>query len=165
MKKPPEEQTSGPVAVYQPPEPLMIATGTGRPLTHTFDPKTPAGAKMLLDATLKELPDLFAMGGKTISVAHIFQHDAMKIDDTTGGESHFRRTVVWDESGNAWACGSQGVDKALQVIAAMIGQPPWNPPIPCEVQVTRTKKGRNWMILYPDMAAIAKMFNANQRKK
>lgn len=120
----------------------------------SFDPTTKEGAEMLVKATLTELPSLASKVKEHVSITNIFAHPAESIDDKTGEVQTFTRVVVFDESGEAYDCGSSGVLKSLEIVRIIRGNPPWNPGVKCLVRIEQTGGKRQWMTLVPDVASI-----------
>jgi hypothetical protein len=149
-------QPSQAVALLEPSERLRRLFGTDAEVVISFDPRTEEGAELLFKCTLDKLKPLSEMQKEYVNVKHIFAHPAERIDPENGEVSQFVRSVVIDANGTAYDCGSEGVRKCIALLRAVRNDPPWNPPIRCQVIVQKTRTGRNWMILRPDAAEIFK---------
>lgn len=119
----------------------------------SFDPKTQEGATMLIKAELLEQKELRELVNMPIKVVHIF---AKPITDTDeyGEISGYVRIVIFDESGEAYSCGSRGVLKSLSVLNAIRGPMPWYPPVVCTVKMRTLDNKQNWMTLEPDLKLL-----------
>jgi hypothetical protein len=150
-----DAEVVGAVKPYIPPTRTIVTVPRDRGDECSFDIHTPEGAELLVKCTLHKLPDLFGIGGKFINVVHIFAHDIDETNDETGEVmGKYRRTVIITDEGIAYSCGSKGVDKALQVIKAIRGEPPFTPAIKCEVRIERIDNNKNWMYLSPDIQSL-----------
>lgn len=149
---PADSEPSKAVAIPQTVTEFFGAQGPG--ILATFDPKTPEGARLLVQATLMELPALIAMVGKEIHVSHIYSNPAETINDD-GEVETWRRIVLLDGRGLAWKCASAGIGKSIGIMALCRGNPPWIPPIKCTVQLQQLKGGKNWLQLIPDPDSLS----------
>jgi hypothetical protein len=132
----------------------------------SYDPQTYEGAKMHLQATLGEVPDLASMVNKTIKIANFLIHDASSADDS-GAVETWKRIVIFDDNCNPYSCGSLGVAKSLSVMFSIWGMMPWKPPVECTVVIRRTAAKNNWMTLEPtqdEIKALQKRRPATQSK-
>lgn len=161
-QQPPEEQS---MAKYRPRGLQPSSGGTRPPVEISFDPTTPDGAKKMIQGTLTKLPSVKSLINKTIGVVDILSHDAATFDAESGVTHHFRRSVIYTADGNAYDCGSMGVDKALAVFSLVAGIPPWEPPIVCEVQLHELGGKRQWLTLQPDPELIAKRLLGKRSKR
>lgn len=123
----------------------------------TFNPRTPAGARMLVQSTLEELEGLEKVIGKDIFIAHIFSHPASGTNKETGETDSWRRIVLLDGKGAAYSCGSLGIGKSLGIIGLCRGDPPWMPPVKCKVVMQRLNNGNSWYQLIPDADSLSVM--------
>lgn len=120
----------------------------------SFNPRTKEGAILLLKATLHECKKLEDMAGKELELVHHMSHPAESVDQRTGEAKPFKRIVVFDKSGEAYSCGSLGVDKSITIIEFARGKAPWNPPLKVTVEVRRLTNKNNWMVLVPDIDSL-----------
>lgn len=142
------------IVLLEPDERIRRMYGQAAEVVMSFDPTTPAGAELLFKCTLDKLTPLSEMQKEYINVQHIFGHPAERYDNDSGEISQFIRSVVIDDKGVAYDCGSEGVRKCITLLRSVRGEPPWKPPIRCQVLVQKTRAGRNWMILRPDAKEI-----------
>lgn len=147
------EQSQAMVRLVEPDENLKRLYKGSADVVMSFNPKTPAGAELLFKCTLDKLDPLNEQANAWLDVQHIFQHPAEKINEN-GEVQPFIRSVVITADGKAFDCGSEGVRKALALVEAVRGSAPWEPPIKCRVICTKTRSGKNWMILRPDTAEL-----------
>lgn len=153
------------VIPHQPLPVLSVMARTRAPEEATFDPTTREGMQLYFKATLEELPALKSQVNLTVKVSHVYSHDVRTYDKGTGAESNFRRTVVFDDKGNGWDCGSMGVDKALGIIERMIGLGPWIPPVTCKVCVRELEAPKIWLYLMPDLDELLARVQKPKRTK
>lgn len=122
----------------------------------SFDPHTPAGARMLLQATMQELPSIKSKVKETINVVNVFAHEVTSAPDAQGEVKAYQRTVIFDDQGKAFDCGSIGVARSIGIIARIRGVPPFDPPVPCLVVIDELAGGKQFMRLVPDIDALLK---------
>jgi len=123
---------------------------TGNKVYSTFDPKTKAGASLLIAARLGECRQVESMVGKTILVCDYYAEEVEGHDDK-GEVNRWVRLVVFDNDGTAYQCGSIGVRKSLATIAQIRGVGQLNPPVKCTVRQKRTDNKNLFMWLEPDV--------------
>lgn len=151
-----QQESPGTIALIPPTEQQMRLFGGSDIVRISFNPRTPEGAELLFKCTLDQLPRLSDQANKELFVKHVFQHPAERIDPVSGEVSPFLRTVIIDENGNAYDCGSQGVDKTVKILTSVRGDPPWIPPIRAVVISQKTRRGNNWLFLRPNADDIFK---------
>ena len=127
---------------------------TGAKEYASFDPQTPDGAVMLLKCTMAQLPSIKSKVKEYISVQHVFAHEVTSPPDDDGLVKHYQRTVVIDDKGNAYDCGSLGVAKSIGIISRIRGTPPWNPPVKCMVMLQELEGKKQWLTLIPDIDCL-----------
>lgn len=133
--------------------PVSLSISDGR-VKMSFSPKTIEGAKKLIQATLHECKKLEDMRDKELLITDYLSHPAQTAGDTEGEVKEFTRIVVFDNNGEAYSCGSLGVDKALALLELTRGKAPWNPPAKVTVRIRRLANKNNWMILEPDLDSL-----------
>lgn len=148
------EQTSAEVTIYRPQTVMEFFGAVGPGVLATFDPKTPEGARMLIAATLGELPKIKEAINTDIYVAHIYSNPAHRTNEQTGELDEWRRIVLLDDKGRGFTCGSAGIGKSLGIIALVRGNPPWIPPVKCRVRAEDISGGKTWITLVPDLTAF-----------
>lgn len=141
----------------------ITASGTGRNVKMSFDPKTPEGAIKLVQATLKEVPLLETINGQYIDLVDWMCHPAQKIDPKSQEVKEFSRIVVWNNKGEAYSCGSQGVDKSIAVLELTRGKAPWAPPMRVKVWSRRLGNGNNWLTLDPDIDSLTSILKPRKK--
>lgn len=84
----------------------------------------------------------------TLKVAHVLVHRVNVITED-GEEIEADRCVLIGPDGEAFACVSEGVRKSIQILGAVVGIPPWSPPLELRVVQTETRSGRRFFQLLP----------------
>jgi hypothetical protein len=148
------DQPSAEVTIFRPQTVMEFFGAIGPGVLATFDPKTPEGARMLIAATLENLPSIKTVINTDIFIAHIYSNPASRTAENGVEIEEWRRIVLLDDKGKGFTCGSQGIGKSLGIIALCRGNPPWNPPVKCRVVSEDTGNGRTWMKLVPDLTAF-----------
>lgn len=127
----------------------------------TFDPESPEGAAMLIEATIGELPDLSTLANMDIKVRHMLMHEASR--EIEGGEIEtWQRIVVFDEKGQGYSCGSMGVKKCIEIMLRVRKAKLFDPPVLCKVKVKRLEGAKQWMTLEPNIESL--LNKASKRK-
>lgn len=79
--------------------------------------------------------------GDTINMVNVAAHPVRLVDENTGEAVEALRTVIIDDQGRYFDAVSQGIASSLEKIFAIIGQPPFAPPLPIKVTEQKTRKG------------------------
>lgn len=120
----------------------------------TFDPSTAEGAEILVNSCLRKPLALKDHANTVIRVRHIVQHDVETVDER-GEVSQWNRTVIVDDRGTCYQCGSEGVEKALRIMRLIRKDVlPFDPPVTCTVKLETLDGGKQWMYLDPDMKSL-----------
>lgn len=122
----------------------------------SFDPTTPEGGLKLIMGTLTDLPGIKTMIGKEIKVTDVYVHPVRSIDEQTGEEIGFARTVIYTQDGKAYDCGSMGILKSLDVLSMVRGTPPWVPGIAVVVDIRDVGGKKQWLSLQPVLDQLFK---------
>lgn len=148
------DQQSAELSIYRPQTVMEFFGAIGPGVLATFDPKTPDGARMLLAATLENLPSIKSEVNKDILISHIYSNPASRTNEHDGSLEEWRRIVLLGPDGKGFTCGSAGIGKSLGIIALVRGNPPWIPPVRCRVVMEDISGGKTWMKLIPDFDSI-----------
>lgn len=115
----------------------------------TFDPQTPEGAKLFLEATLGEPINIKEAANLDLDICHFYVNKVSKTNDE-GEVDEWGRIVLFTEDGKAYSCGSRGVAKSLYVFSRMRPILPWHPPIRVKVKIRNLSNQKQWIVLDPD---------------
>ena len=85
-------------------------------------------------ANLRDIP------GQVIEVTNIVCHSVVFQTDN-GEEIEGVRTVLIDSNGDCYATVSDGIRSSLARIFAVVGMPPWEPPVKMAAREVKTRKG------------------------
>lgn len=127
---------------------------SGNQVRMSFNPGSAEGAIKLIKATLKDCANLEDKSKEVLELTDYIMHPASTSGEADGEVKDFTRIVVFDKDGTPYSCGSQGVEKAINILEMVAGKAPWNPPLKVKVTIRRLGNGRNWMILDPDMDSL-----------
>ncbi len=89
---------------------------------------------------LKERPDKFT---------DVIIHKATVMGEGENEPTDVRRTVLISDKGVNYACVSEGVISSLEQITALIGPPPWDPPLKLKLIEKQTRRGYRTYRLIP----------------
>lgn len=120
-----------------------------KPFFVSFNPRTPEGAVLLFKVAQTADVDLTECSNMAIEIEHLYAAHAVKIDPATGAEIELVRIVVIDPAGKSYGCFSQGIRKAIKLMVACWGIPPWKPAVRVTVKNEKLKNGHNWLTFYP----------------
>lgn len=153
------ESDPQPVAIYRP-DPtagavtLFSISRNGTPATlSSFDPTTPAGARLLVQATLLECLQLGEHGNRELHIVDWYAHEAGRTKED-GEFDEWTRVVLFTADGKVYSCGSRGVAKSLAIFAVARNALHFDPPVKCTVQVKKLANAKNWITLVPDLDSL-----------
>lgn len=113
----------------------------------SIKPSNPKEAAIIHAAmTASDALPLTELVGNEVSVANLIVHKVSG-ESMEGKQRDFIRMVLLDDQGNAYSTCS---DSALDCIAkaiALVGVPPWHPPMRFKVSERRTNSNRKTLIL------------------
>lgn len=136
------------VRLVQPTKEMVEALGERCLVQMSFDPTSPTGAEKLITGSLDKLQSLREIANEVLEITDYFQHPAEKVGKD-GSVTAFIRSVVFDKSGKAYDCGSDGVYKCLALVKAIKGNGPWNPPVKCKVLIRDLGDSKMFLLLRP----------------
>ena len=93
----------------------------------------------IYEAVSNSMP-LDDMVGKVVEVENVIIQPIEMTDNATGEVALRNRIVLITPNGDAYGCTSTGVETSMRNLFAIVGCPPWNPPIAFDVV---KKQGRN----------------------
>lgn len=158
------DMANGTVAISATAPPVAASLTERFPVSMSFDPTTDEGAMLLFKATLHKAKSIKENANRTLTVCNVLTHGASSEKD--GGEvQEWKRTVIIDEKGEAWDCGSMGVDKTLSIIKLAFGPPPYKPGIDCEIRLEDMGGGKQWLSLLPVESSVKAFLAARKKKK
>lgn len=120
----------------------------------SFDPQTPDGAALLLKATMEKLPSIKSKVKEYLNVVHVFAHEVTSQPEDDGLVKTYQRTVIFDDKGQGYDCGSLGVAKSIGIISRIRGMPPFDPPVKCLVVLQDLEGRKQWLTLLPDIDSL-----------
>jgi hypothetical protein len=100
-------------------------------------------------AALNDATPLRAIINKEIEIEHVMAHMVELADRETGEVSERPRTILLATDGKAYAAVSAGVMGSLKLIASLMGPPPWNGGLTCEVKEVQTNNKFRVLKLVP----------------
>lgn len=115
----------------------------------TFDPKTPEGAAMLVQAAMDKCIPMKDTLNTEITLQHIYAHPASRIDPNTHEVFSWLRIVLITTDNQFIECGSEGVKKSIGLIAQIFGNPPWPNGIKVKVKADSLGGGKQFYKLIP----------------
>lgn len=131
----------------------------------SFDVTTDEGARMYLRATMMPLPSIKSKVKEVIDLVHIFAHNVTSQPDEQGEVKEFQRTVIFDDKGQGYDCGSIGVAKSIGIISRIRGMPPFDPPVKVTVTLQELDGKKQWLTLVPDITSLLTRNKLSPSKK
>ena len=89
------------------------------------------------------------LAGKTFAIKYYYMAETSIMDGETGELKDAIRTVLISPNNEVAAFVSEGVAKAVALMARRFGTKPFNPPLVVEVRVTKTGSNRRFLSLVP----------------
>lgn len=133
---------------------MMRSAADAKPMNlASFDPATPQGGKMMVQATLMECIPLKDRIGMDLFITDFFCHIAGSTDED-GEFDEFTRIVLFDTDGAVYQCAARGVLKSLAVMAYVRNSLHFDPPIMCKIKLLQLQGKKQWLTLIPDLESI-----------
>lgn len=133
---------------------LAFSNQSGRTVC-SFDMSKPAGRELMQKC--EEEPDgtLVSMIGKRLLIEHIYAKPIELESPETHELIPVLRICVVTPDRKVYTCCSEGVRQSIGRLMDGRKLPPWSPPVPVDVTLRQTSKGRNWLTLLEDFSAPA----------
>lgn len=133
---------------------LLHTAATGNRITlSSFKTDNPAGARMLVQATLLPCEPLADVGTRELLLTDWYAHDAGRADEQ-GEYEEWTRIVLFTADGKVYSCGSRGVAKSLAVFSIARNSLHFDPPIKCVAKRQQLAGGKQWLSLIPDIDTL-----------
>lgn len=132
-------------------ENLLVPIGhlAGRPsqIATSIDVSTPRGRLDAYNAIEGKALRAAGLIGSRLSVAHVLQHWVEIADQESGEVTRSLRTVLILSDGTLVEAVSGGIAQSIDRIAAILGPPPWDPPLTCIVKQRELGNARRMFFL------------------
>lgn len=125
------------------------------PILSSFDVSTPEGKIGLFNAIQGESQKAEKWINTELEVVHVVCHGA-EFEGEDGELVNQTRTVLVLKGGEQIGFVSQGIVKAIHMIAFAFGPPPWPQGLKCRLSQEDLGNGRRWFKLTPILTAKAK---------
>lgn len=120
----------------------------------SLKPDSDANRSLIFRAALGGDGAIFDMTDVEIRAAHLMITPASKVDEKTGEEIPLVRVAVITADGKVYDGFGAGLQKSVEFLIAIYGEPPWKNPISLQVRRIKTGQGHT-MALEPWVAKPA----------
>lgn len=124
----------------------------GRPqqIATSLDVSTAAGRRQAYNCLEGTAARASALIGHPLEVCHVLQHIVRLTSEETGEVSDCTRTVLILADNSLVEAVSAGIAQSVERISALIGPPPWDPPLRCFVRQRELGNSKRMFFLEVD---------------